>query len=600
MNFLDKSKIKIKDLKDQVNTYLRSTYNANKTLLTPSSPYGQLLVVIENLIQLVFYYIEDSINELNIYTAYRQKSIYGISRLTGHNPTRPISAQGEVGLKISPSARPEISSNSIYLFNHTRLENVDNGLTYTIFLEDEKLVIPKTNIDIANVRLVQGEVTDQTVISDGKPLQSFNITDKDNIANHDVVIYVNGEAWTSVDSLYDMNKDDKKVIIKTGINDGIDIIFGNEDWGTIPTSGSDIKVQYLKSNGFSGTIDARSSSINWKFLDSGQGSLGEEIDFNDIFLIRVEKPIILGADGEDINITKLIAGANNRSGILARPENYVHFLSRYNQFSYIDAYTTFDDENLDDDNIIYLFLVPNIEKKLSTKMDYFTVSEDLFKLDDAEKLGIYEVINKSGKMIVTSEARIVDPIITKYICNTYLRVFENYDRATIIETIKVVLSNYFTSVRRRDKIPKSDIVSLIENVKGVDTVNVEFVSKKNENAIVDGYYFKNVNSIDNLTKVKTVNQQKILVDTGTDPNIGLDDFGDIIIGLNELPIIRGGWSDRNEVVYETGIVDNRLSSLNIIIVDKIKEDTTALLAQNNMNTVRAALPNASELRKNLK
>jgi hypothetical protein len=600
MNFLDKSKIKINDLKDQVNTYLRSTYNANRELLTPSSPYGQILIVIENLIQLVFYYIEDSINELNIYTAYRQKSIYGISRLTGHNPTRTISAQGEIGLKISPAARPEIASNSIYLFNYTRIENVDNGLTYTIFLEEEKLVIPKTNIDVANMRLVQGEVTDQTLISDGKALQSFNVTDQDNIANHDVVIYVNGEAWTSVDSLYDMNKNDKKVIIKTGINDGIDIIFGNEDWGTIPTSGSSIKVQYLRSNGFSGTIDTRSSATNWKFLDPGQGSLGEEIDLNEIFLIRVEKPIILGADGEDIAITKLIAGANNRSGILARPNNYVHFLSRYNQFSYIDAYTTFDDENLDDDNIIYLFLIPNIEKKLSTKMDYFTVNEDLFKLDDAEKLGIYEVINKSGKMIVTSEARIEDPIITKYICNTYLRVFENYDRATIIETIKVALSNYFTSVRRRDKIPKSDIVSLVENIKGVDTVNVEFICKKNENAIVDGYYFKNVTSMDNLTKVKTINQEKILVPAGTDPNIGLDEFGDIIIGLNELPIIRGGWSDRNEVIYETGIVNNRLSSLNIVIVDKIKEDTTSKLAQNNMNTVRAALPNASELRKNLK
>tara|TARA_Y100000385_G_scaffold114057_1_gene118331 strand:- start:2985 stop:4745 length:1761 start_codon:yes stop_codon:yes gene_type:complete len=584
-NFLDKGKIKFEDLVTQVNQYLRSKYSASRKILTPSSPYGQILTVIQNLAQLIFFYIEDSINELNIFTAYKQKSIFGLSRLTGHNPTRPISAQGEIGLKISPSARPDIESNNIFLNNYTKIENVDNGLPYTIFLEEEKLNIPKSSNEIIKVRLVQGEVTDQTVISLGTPLQSFNITDKDNIADHDVYIYVNGEGWDIVDSLYDMNKGDKKCIVKTGIGGGIDVIFGNEDWGTIPIEGATIKVQYLRSNGFTGTIDSRASNLQWKFVDSGEGSLGEEIDFNEVFLIRIEKPIILGSDGEDIEVTKLIAGANNRALVLARPENYVHFLSRYNQFSYIDAYTTFDDENLDDDNIVYLFMVPNVEKKLSTTNDYFTVSEELFKLDKAEKTAIYSVINKSGRQLVTSEVRIQDPIITKYICNVYVRVFENYDRGTIISNIKTKLSTYFTSVRRRDKIPKSDIVSIVENIKGIDTVNVEFVSEKNENAIKNGFYVKTIENIDPLTKVKTVGTQRIDLTSGDDPGLGIDNFGDIIIGLNEVPIIRGGWDDRNEVTYQKGIQDNKLSSLNVVIVDKVKEDVTAKLAANNKSNI---------------
>ena len=121
-NFLDKGKIKFEDLVTQVNQYLRSKYSASRKILTPSSPYGQILTVIQNLAQLIFFYIEDSINELNIFTAYKQKSIYGLSRLTGHNPTRPISAQGEIGLKISPSARPDIESNNIFLNNYTKID----------------------------------------------------------------------------------------------------------------------------------------------------------------------------------------------------------------------------------------------------------------------------------------------------------------------------------------------------------------------------------------------------------------------------------------------------------------------------------------------
>ena len=66
-----------------------------------------------------------------------------------------------------------------------------------------------------------------------------------------------------------------------------------------------------------------------------------------------------------------------------------------------------------------------------------------------------------------------------------------------------------------------------------------------------------------------------------DPQLGLDKFGDIKIGLNQLPIIRGGWSDRNEVYYSTDIKDNNISSVNIIIDEVIDENlSNQIMAQN--------------------
>ena len=38
------------------------------------------------------------------------------------------------------------------------------------------------------------------------------------------------------------------------------------------------------------------------------------------------------------------------------------------------------------------------------------------------------------------------------------------------------LDEYFLNVNRRDRIPRSDIISIIENVEGIDSVNVFFIS----------------------------------------------------------------------------------------------------------------------------
>ena len=46
----------------------------------------------------------------------------------------------------------------------------------------------------------------------------------------------------------------------------------------------------------------------------------------------------------------------SNSFVLANPNNYIYYLSKYDFWSFIDAYNTKNDEYLDDDNIIYLFL----------------------------------------------------------------------------------------------------------------------------------------------------------------------------------------------------------------------------------------------------
>ena len=215
---------------------------------------------------------------------------------------------------------------------------------------------------------------------------------------------------------------------------------------------------------------------------------------NEFLLVEATKPPKLGSDAEDINFTKIISPLASKSFVLANPENYEFFLSRFNSFSYIGAFNTFDDEFLDDDNVIYLFLLPDVMRKLTSDVDYFNLPENEFTLEKFEKDSILRSINESGQQMVSTKVRFIDPIVTRYSLSIVLRYFDDFEgrEDEIKDEIRARLNEYFLTVRRRDKIPKSDIIAIIEGINGVDSVNVFFTSERNEEAIRNGFYIKKI------------------------------------------------------------------------------------------------------------
>jgi hypothetical protein len=84
----------------------------------------------------------------------------------------------------------------------------------------------------------------------------------------------------------------------------------------------------------------------------------------------------------------------------------------------------------------------------------------------------------------------------------------------------------------------------------------------------------------------TVNESKISVAEGTDPNLGLDEFGDVVIGLNELPLVRGGWYDRFGNFYEDGLNSGEFSSMNIIVKEVIRESLSVKMMNKNKESLK--------------
>ena len=231
-------------------------------------------------------------------------------------------------------------------------------------------------------------------------------------------------------------------------------------------------------------------------------------------------------------------------------------------------------------------MIPDISRRISQNTDYFTTPLTNFYLDEAEKNALIDFIDMSGQQIISTELQVVDPYLTKYVLNIYLRVYDTVDQPTLKNEIINKITEYLLKVNRRDKIPKSDLIALIEGIKGVDSVNLSFVSEINERAIIDGFYIQNVNTIDKVRGISVVTQNQINLTPGTDPNLGLDDFGDIKIGLNEMPVIRGGFYDRFGNYYEDGINYNQYCSLNLVIKEVIRETLSVRIMNTNKEAIK--------------
>ena len=576
--FLNKARVLGEQIYEDALVFLSNAYQSSSKIFTNASPFGQLLRVMTNIGELIMYYITDATTENNIITANNLESIYGLAALTGHNPTRPISAMGEVRMKFKPGKQAAFPGPYILVPNNSVLRCQGNGIKYTMKFTGDYIRVEKDNVDFTYAEIVQGVFESQRVIGTGNSMQSFNINTPGLTDNNNVKVYVNSELWQVYDSLYDMAVTTKGVIVRTGLAGGIDIFFGNGFFGQAPMLGSFIDVQYLVTAGSGGNISSSSEPVTFKFEDVGRDVNGEEVDLNDFLLIETSKNPTLGSDEESPDFTKLIAPLASKSFVLANPENYEYYLSRFNYFSYIDAFNETGDDYLDDDNIIYLYLIPDIQRKITTDSDYFTVDLNEFTLTVDEKKMLVASINESGRQMTSTELQFVDPEIKKYAVNIVLRTIEGYDLGVIRNEIRTKLNEYFLNVKRRDKIPKSDLIAIVEAIKGVDSVSIFFVSEENETAIRNGYYIKRTYKVSPTTPFlqegegnkkryvffnKELIETKIPISTGEDPNLGLDEFGDITIGLRDLAVIRGGWKDRDGIYYEPTPVEGTASSLSI-------------------------------------
>ncbi len=603
------NRLKFNELYEDALKYIKATYKAVGQSFNTASPFGQLLQVTLHLGRMIFYYIEDSITGLNIRTAYRPDQVKGLAMLAGHDSSRPISARGACRIYYTDSGNADLTGNICFIPNKTQVVSKLNGATYTLFFGAANAKITMTTGNYIEANLIQGIIKLQQATGTGEPLQSFNFAERNysEVDQYHIIVYVNGELWEQVKSLIDLGYNQKGCIVRTGINSGLDLFFGNGDMGAIPAKGSSIIVEYIVSDGTQGNLhktDANASN-SWEFEGEGVMQDGTSVKLDGNFKLSLTTDIIFGTMPEDMGLTQLIAPHVSRSYVLANETNYNYFFRRMNMFSEIGIYRgtnsingtqaiilardnakeqyesskeAYDEavefygansdaaqynytemqkylsiynyteskltENTYRDNTVYIYLVPDITKRISTGQNYFNCSEDLFYLSEDEQENIINLLNYSGQRILTIENRIISPKTARFSVNVHAKIWEGYEEEDIYNSGLTALSDYFLNFSRKDIIPVSDIVALFEAIDGVDSVRVSFdADVKNAEVYGESGFY------------------------------GIDSYGDIVLTRNiikttddpvkdVLPLIRGGFTSPNGVEYSADQSFEAISAYN--------------------------------------
>ena len=422
-------------------------------------------------------------------------------------------------------------------------------------------------------------------------------------------MYVNGEKIRIKESVYDMSYNELACVVERGINSGIAVRFGTGTMGFVPQLGAEIFVEYLITNGDLGNVP-RNPNYSFIFDDYGFDQNGNEVDLNQFFDISMVTGILHGAEPEPIELTKMLAPATSRAMVLAQTTNYESLFMRMQQFSLIKVWTEYNHINPYVDNFVYVLLVPNLQKRLLNNFDYFNLPLERFMLTGNEKSELTNKIERSGAKVFGTHIYIVDPQFEKYAINVYIKAFRGSNVSNIKGDVTNSISNYLLQFNRYDYMPKSDLIALIEGIKQVDAVNVEFINEDVEwlfsrlfaglNGIVDlvkisgqesnrrilnideynelyNYFTNNINSQGNFiqTKQEVYNKFITIPSIRRFVNSHFDDQGNILFERDVYPIFKGGFNDRYGNYYNEKIIENKLSPLNIYVdlIEASQKDT---------------------------
>jgi len=556
---LEFNSITFQNIKEETENFLRKIYNKADQVFSPASPYGQVIRITQELYQLSLLYLKNSINQFDMSNANstNKKIVRSNAIVAGHNPSRNISATGilKFVLRAGTTIEEDIPGSKISILNKTRIKNKTNGLDYIIDLGGrDHVTYTITPSSQFIVNLTQGKYGNSTFTGTGDNNQSYsvNIPGQKEVENFNVEVSINGDFWVIRNHLYEMLPDEKACVVRTGFNGGIEIIFGNGSFGNIPPLSSIIRVSYLVSDGSNGNIFRRTVN-DWNILEDVIDGFGQTIDISQFFDVNIMADINFGANGESVEFTRNVLPITNRNFVLGTPQQYAYQIKRLGVFSHVNAYN--------DNGTVIIVATPNIKLFKNRNADYFTISRDAFFLDNYEKSKIDKYLKTGGNIQLTKKYKITSPELSYYIMNIFLVIYDDATIDNVSNEIQEKVSEYFLDFNRMDRVPKKDLINAISEIDDIDSIDIQFISKKNED--YHGSFIKS----QNRQESDTTNSQEVIRNSAEyNPNEirGIDPvLGDILFEPNEIPVIRAGWRDRNGIYYSEDI-GKEFSSINII------------------------------------
>ena len=513
-----------------IRSYLSKTLNSLGMQYTHSNIFGVIFDGMKGIMQNIMFYIEDALNEQNIFTATRKSSIYSLAKVSGYEAYYGSAASGTMIGQMVINNGLVSNLTKIYIKNGTKVSNKNNGMRYSIILPTDYYVFDITKPLITHeFKVVQGYIAKNTFTAKGDKLETFHITCGELFDKQYTKIYVNGVLYDQVSNLYDMTENGEEYVCTIGYDNTFDIMFGDGVNGKRLNKGDTIVLEYLKHNGTLGNI-LPEEDTDFTFADKGFDSFGNAVDINTYMKIKVKSCISGGTNSDSIEFIRNMIGTNSRSLVLASEDNFKLFFKRFSFIGYVNCWS--------EQNSMHIIAtcLRNINPYLSNVESYFTIDGKSLLLSNDEKMMVINTLENSKKLFAGITLKFQDPIIRKYAIVCYVKVDNVYDQDYVKNEIKNKLAQYFmNSITNTQFIAKAKLIELLtSSIKQIKAIEMNIYSDMAEQAYCNSYYyrysFRLVNGSYEYVK------EKVIYEKDTTP--GLDVFNNISLDTKlEMPIL---------------------------------------------------------------
>lgn len=521
---------------DTIKNFLSKTFNNLGLQYSHSQVFGTIFDGIKGVIENAMFYIEDALNEQNVYTASRKKSIYSLAKVSGFNAYYGSAAQGTLVASTSINNGLSSKATKIYINNYANVMNRNTGVTYSLSLSTDYLMFDISKpLSTVEIKIIQGTRISGNYTAKGNALETINIATNGLYDTEYITVSVDGKKWTRVYNLYDMTEDGEQYIANIGYDSELEIMFGNGIYGKKLDEGQTVTVEYMSHSGTLGNI-LPNTTTDFIFSDYGFDSLGNQVNPNDYIKLKMKNCVSGGTNADSISFIKNMIGYNSRSMVLASAENFELFFKRFSFIGHVNCWT---EQNT---MVMTASCLKNITDKVNSDIEeYYNLESDDILLDDDEKEMITNTLSNSNNTFAGITLKFEDPIIRRFAFICYVKVDDIYNRDLAKQNIRESLAKYFMNLPNDTTfIPKSDfITTILDNSTVIKSVDIDIISELGEQTFRDGYY--------NYYKLQLINgnyeyiSRKVLYEEDSYP--GIDSFGNISLSSKlEMPFLNGGFN----------------------------------------------------------
>ena len=517
-----------------VKSYLAKTMSSIGLQYTDTQIFGIIFDALKGIMQNAMFYIEDAMNEQNIFKATRKQSIFSLARLSGYEPYYGAAATGTIISRIAINNGISNSVSKIFIMNGTKIVDESTGYGYCIILPSDNYVIDITRPMISHeFSVVQGYFDTINYTARGYFWESIPVSTTELFDKQYIEVKVDGVKWDEYSTFYDMCEDDKGYVLTTGFDNSFDILFGNGTYGKKLEEGQNVNIKYLKHIGTSGNINP-TRKPSFSFVNKLYDSMGNTVDGNNYIILTMHTTITGGTNSDTTNFVKSMIGMNSRSLVLASEDNFKLFFKR---FSFIGKVNCWSEKNT---MCVTACCLRDISNYIKSVDSYYNIDVNNLLLTNEHKSMIITTLENSKKTFAGITIKFQDPLIRRFAIICYVKPDTIYAKESIRAGIKYALAEYFMNkIEDTQFIAKSDLIQMLLNkIPNIKSIDIDIISELAEQTFKNGFY--------NKYELKMVNgvykyiPRKILYETNSNP--GIDLYGNISLDSKlEIPILQGSF-----------------------------------------------------------